>query len=404
MFAGNHLKNAAATGSAALLALLAAPLAWANKSVDMVGGPAVNQLNLHAPATKIAADIYDLHTGMLIVCTLIFIAVFGAMFYSVYAHRKSKGHKAEQFHESIAVEIAWTVIPTIIVILMAAFATKTVLAMKDTSNADITIKATGYQWKWGYDYLKGEGEGISFISNLSTPREQIDGTSPKGENYMLEVDNEVVVPVNKKVRVILTAQDVIHAWMIPSFGVKQDAVPGFIRDAHFKAEKIGKFRGQCAELCGKEHGFMPIVVNVVSDADYTKWVGEEKKKLAAKQDDPNKVWTEADLKARGEKVYAANCVACHQATGKGAPPAFPPLDGAKIVNGPKDNQIAILLNGRTGSAMASFKQLSDVELAAVMAYTRTTWGNKGEVPAVADVKAARAWDAAKMTALAAKQP
>ncbi len=404
MFAGNHLKNAAATGAAALLALLAAPLAWANKSVDMVGGPAVNQLNLHAPATKIAADIYDLHTGMLIVCTLIFIAVFGAMFYSVFAHRKSKGHKAEQFHESIAVEIAWTVIPTIIVILMAAFATKTVLAMKDTSNADITIKATGYQWKWGYDYLKGEGEGISFMSNMSTPRAQIDGTEPKGENYMLEVDNEVVVPVNKKVRVILTAQDVIHAWMIPSFGVKQDAVPGFIRDAHFKADRIGKFRGQCAELCGKEHGFMPIVVNVVSDADYTKWVGEEKKKLAAKQDDPNKVWTEADLKARGEKVYTANCVACHQATGKGTPPAFPPLDGAKIVNGPKDNQMAILLNGRTGSAMASFKQLSDVELAAVMTYTRTTWGNKGEVPAVADVKAARAWDAAKLTALAAKQP
>ncbi len=404
MFAGNHLKNAAAAGSAALLALLAAPLAWANKSVDMVGGPAVNQLNLHAPATKIAADIYDLHTGMLIVCTLIFIAVFGAMFYSVFAHRKSKGHKAEQFHESIGVEIAWTVIPTIIVILMAAFATKTVLAMKDTSNADITIKATGYQWKWGYDYLKGEGEGISFISNMSTPRAQIDGTEPKGENYMLEVDNEVVVPVNKKVRVILTAQDVIHAWMIPSFGVKQDAVPGFIRDAHFKADRIGKFRGQCAELCGKEHGFMPIVVNVVSDADYTKWVGEEKKKLAAKQDDPNKVWTEADLKARGEKVYAANCVACHQATGKGTPPAFPPLEGAKIVNGPKDNQIAILLNGRAGSAMAAFKQLSDVELAAVTAYTRTTWGNKGEVPTVADIKTARAWDAAKMTALAAKQP
>ncbi len=404
MFAGNHLKNAAATGSAALLALLAAPLAWANKSVDMVGGPAVNQLNLHAPATKIAADIYDLHTGMLIVCTLIFIAVFGAMFYSVFAHRKSKGHKAEQFHESIGVEIAWTVIPTIIVILMAAFATKTVLAMKDTSNADITIKATGYQWKWGYDYLKGEGEGISFISNMSTPRAQLDGTEPKGENYMLEVDNEVVVPVNKKVRVILTAQDVIHAWMIPSFGVKQDAVPGFIRDAHFKADRIGKFRGQCAELCGKEHGFMPIVVNVVSDADYTKWVGEEKKKLAAKQDDPNKVWTEADLKARGEKVYAANCVACHQATGKGTPPAFPPLEGAKIVNGPKDNQIAILLNGRAGSAMAAFKQLSDLELAAVTAYTRTTWGNKGEVPTVADIKTARAWDAAKMTALAAKQP
>ena len=415
MFAGNHVKHAVSRGAAgftlAATALLSAPSAFAQKLVDMEGGPAVNQLNLHAPASKIAADIYDLHTGMLVVCTLIFVAVFGAMFYSIYAHRKSKGHKAEQFHESIAVEIAWTVIPAIIVILMAAFATKTVLAMKDTSNADITIKATGYQWKWGYDYLKGEGEGISFISNLSTPRSQIDGLTTADRearaanvNYMLEVDNEVVVPVNKKIRVILTAQDVIHAWMIPSFGVKQDAVPGFIRDAHFTSLKIGKFRGQCAELCGKEHGFMPIVVNVVSDADYTKWVAEEKKKLAARQDDPNKVWTADELKVRGEKVYAANCVACHQATGKGTPPAFPPLEGAKMVNGPKDNQIAIMLNGRQGSVMAAFKQLSDVELAAVITYTRSAWGNQGEAPAVADIKAARAWDAAKMTTLAAKQP
>ncbi len=404
MFAGNHVKNAAAAGWMPALmsvaALLAAPFARAG---DMQGGPAVNQLNLHEPVTKIAADIYTLHTGMLVVCTLIFIAVFGAMFYSIYAHRKSKGHVAEQFHESIAVEIAWTVVPTLIVIAMAGFATKTVLAMKDTSNADITIKATGYQWKWGYDYLKGEGEGISFLSSLSTPKDQIDGSAPKGENYLLEVDNEVVVPVNKKIRIVLTAQDVIHAWMIPSFGVKQDAIPGFIRDTHFKAEKIGKFRGQCAELCGKEHGFMPIVVNVVSDADYAKWVDGEKKKLAAKQDDPNKQWSVDELKVRGEKVYAANCVACHQASGKGTPPAFPPLEGAKIVNGPKDNQLAVLIAGRQGSAMASFKQLSDVELAAVAVYTRTSWGNKGEAPTPADVKAARAWDAAKLTTLAAKQ-
>ncbi len=384
----------------ALTALLAASLAWAG---DMQGGPAVNQLNLQTPVTQVARDIYALHTGMLVVCTLIFIAVFGAMFYSIFAHRKSKGHVPATFHESVAVEIAWTVVPTIIVILMAAFATKTVLAMKDTSNADLTIKATGYQWKWGYDYLKGEGEGISFVSNLATPRDQIDGSAPKGENYMLEVDNEVVVPVNKKVRIITTAQDVIHAWMIPAFGVKQDAIPGFIRDTHFRAEKIGVYRGQCAELCGKEHGFMPIVVRVVSDADYTKWVDGEKKKLAAKMDDPNKQWTPDELKARGEKVYAANCVACHQATGKGTPPAFPPLEGAKIVNGPKDNQLAIMLNGRQGSAMASFKQLSDVEIAAVTAYTRASWGNKGEIPTPADVKAARAWDAAKMTQLAAKQ-
>ena len=412
MFAANHVKNMAIypLGALAIGAVALGSAGLALAAGDMPGGPAVHQLNLHAPVTKIAEDIYWLHTFMLVVCTVIFIAVFGAMFYSVYAHRKSKGHKAATFHESTAVEIAWTIIPMIIVIAMAAFATRTVLAMKDSSNADITIKATGYQWKWGYDYLKGEGEGISFISNLSTPREQIDGETEAAKqaragnlNYMLEVDNEVVVPVNKKIRVVLTAADVIHAWMIPSFGVKQDAVPGFIRDAHFKAEKIGTYRGQCAELCGKEHGFMPIVVRVVSDTDYTKWVEAEKKKLAAKQDDPNKQWTADELKVRGEKVYASNCVACHQATGKGNPPAFPPLEGSKVVNGPKENQIAILLNGRQGSAMASFKQLSDVEIAAVITYTRSAWGNTGEAPAVADIKAARAWDAAKMNQLAAKQ-
>jgi cytochrome c oxidase subunit 2 len=291
----------------------------------------------------------------------------------------------------------------VIVIVMAALATKTVLAMKDTSNADITIKATGYQWKWGYDYVKGEGEGISFYSSLSTPNDQIEGIAAKGANYMLEVDNEVVVPVGKKVRILTTANDVIHAWMIPAFGVKQDAIPGFIRDTWFKSEKVGVFRGQCAELCGKEHGFMPIVVNVKTDADYTRWVEEQKKLMAAKMDDPNKQWTPAELVARGEKVYAATCVACHQATGKGMPPAFPPLDGSKVVQGPKDNQIAVLINGRQGTAMASFKSLSDVELAAVIAYTRNSWSNKtSDVPMPADIKAAKAWDAAKLAQLSAK--
>ena len=370
---------------------------------DMPGGPALRQLNLTAPVTTIASQIYDLHIVMLAICAVIFVAVFGVMFYSVYAHRKSKGHKPATFHESTTVEIAWTVVPMIIVIVMAALATKTVLAMKDTSNADITIKATGYQWKWGYDYVKGEGEGISFYSSLSTPVDQIEGKAEKGINYMLEVDNEVVVPVGKKVRILTTAQDVIHAWMIPAFGVKQDAIPGFIRDTWFKADKVGVYRGQCAELCGKEHGFMPIVVNVKSDADYTKWVEEQKKLMAAKMDDPNKQWTKPELVARGEKVYAATCVACHQATGKGTPPAFPPLDGSKVVQGPKDNQVAVLINGRQGTAMASFKSLSDVELAAVIAYTRNSWGNKSDdVPMPADIKAAKAWDAAKLTQLAAK--
>ena len=400
MAVATRWKNSASTIAGAVLA--AAGQAFA-QTRDMVGGPAVNQLNLHAPASKIAADIYWLHSFMLVVCTLIFVAVFGAMFYSVYAHRKSKGHKAATFHESTTVEIAWTIIPMIIVILMAGFATKTVLAMKDTSNADITIKATGYQWKWGYDYLKGEGEGISFYSNMSTPRAQIEGVEKKGDNYLLEVDNEVVVPVGKKVRVLLTANDVIHAWMIPSFGVKQDAIPGFIRDAWFKAEKVGVYRGQCAELCGKEHGFMPIVVNVKSDVDYTRWVDEQKKLMASKMDDPNKQWTLAELIARGEKVYAAQCVACHQASGKGLPPAFPPLDGSKTVLGAKENQMAVLLSGRQGTAMVSFKGLTDVELAAVVTYTRNSWTNKvGDLVAPADIKAARAWDGPKLGQLSAK--
>ena len=370
---------------------------------DMEGGPALFQLNLTAPVTTIASQIYDLHLVMLAICAVIFCAVFGVMFYSVYAHRKSRGHKAADFHESTSVEIAWTIVPMIIVIVMAALATKTVIAMKDTSNADLTIKATGYQWKWGYDYIKGEGEGISFYSTMSTPREQIEGKAEKGINYMLEVDNEVVVPIGKKVRVLLTANDVIHAWMVPAFGVKQDAIPGFIRDTWFKADKVGVYRGQCAELCGKDHGFMPIVVNVKTEADYAKWVEEQKKLMASKMDDPNKVWDQAGLIARGEKVYAATCVACHQASGKGLPPASPPLDGAKAVLGPKDNQVAVVLAGRKGTAMAAFKSLSDVELAAVITYTRNSWTNKtGDFVSPAEIKAAKAWDDAKLSQLSAK--
>ena len=372
---------------------------------DMEGGPALFQLNLTAPVTAIASQIYDLHLVMLAICAVIFCAVFGVMFYSIYAHRKSRGHKAADFHESTSVEIAWTIVPMIIVIVMAALATKTVLAMKDTSNADLTIKATGYQWKWGYDYIKGEGEGISFYSTMSTPREQIEGTAEKGINYMLEVDNEVVVPVGKKVRVLLTADDVIHAWMVPAFGVKQDAIPGFIRDTWFKADKVGVYRGQCAELCGKEHGFMPIVVNVKTEADYAKWVEEQKKLMASKMDDPNKVWNQGELIARGEKVYAATCVACHQASGKGLPPAFPPLDGSKTALGPKDNQVAVVLGGRKGTTMVAFKSLSDVELAAVITYTRNSWTNKtGDFVSPADIKAAKAWDDTKLSQLSAKAP
>ena len=366
---------------------------------DMPGGPKVNQLNLSAPVTRIAEDQHWIHWFLIWVCLAIFVAVFGVMFYSVWKHRKSKGHAPAEFHESTTVEIAWTVVPFLIVVGMALPATRMVVEQKDTSNADVTVKATGYQWKWGYDYVKGDGEGISFLSTLSTPREQIedrnypDAKARREQNptYLMEVDNALVVPVNRKIRVVVTANDVIHSWMVPSFGVKQDAIPGFVRDTWFRAEKVGVFRGQCAELCGKDHAFMPIVVDVRSEADYRKWVDEKKKEMLAKAEDPTKEWQLADLQSRGEKVYAANCVACHQANGKGVQGAFPALDGSKIVLGTQGGHIDIVLKGKAGTAMASFKQLSDVELAAVLTYTRNAWGNKAEDNIVqpAEVLAAR---------------
>jgi cytochrome c oxidase subunit 2 len=373
--------------------LSAAMPSWA--VVDSPGGPAVLQMNFQPPVTQIAQQIYDLHHLMLIICLVIFLAVFGVMFYSILKHRKSLGHKSASFHESTGVEIAWTVVPFLIVIGMALPATKTVVAMKDTSNADLTIKVTGMQWKWGYDYLNGEGSGISFLSNLSTPHEQVvDSTKVKNDNYLIEVDNPMVVPVNKKVRIITTANDVIHSWGIPAFGVKQDAIPGFVRDTWFKAEKVGSYRGQCVELCGKDHAFMPIVVNVLSEADYKAWVDGKKKEMAAQADDPTKTWTIDELKQRGEKVYTANCAVCHQATGKGVPGAFPALDGDPVVNGPRAEQINVVLNGKvTGSMqMPAWKAvLSDTEIAAVITYTRNNWSNKAQENIVqpAEVLAAR---------------
>jgi len=352
---------------------------------------AAYQWNLPSPVTRVASEIYNLHLIMMGIILVIFIGVFGVMFYSIYAHRRSVGHKAEHFHENTTVEIIWTVIPLVILIAMAWPATKTLLEIKDTTTPDITIKATGYQWKWGYDYLRGEGEGISFLSNLATPQDQISGGTPKGDNYLREVDNPLVVPVGRKIRILATANDVIHAWMVPEFGVKQDAIPGFVRDTWFRAEKEGVFRGQCAELCGKDHGFMPIVVEVVSAEKYAAWVGEQKRKMAAVAEDPNKKWSLAELKARGEKIYATNCVACHQANGQGVKGAFPALDGSKLVNGPRGRHIEIVLNGKQGTAMAPFgKQLSDTEIAAVIAYERNAWSNRsGDVIQPSDIATAR---------------
>ena len=366
--------------------------AWAGMGLFLLAGlaQAEMKLNLQEPITELGQKVYDLHLLMTIVCGVIFVAVFGVMFWSVFVHRKSAGHKAATFHESTTVEILWTIVPVFILLGMAWPATKTILAMRDTSNPDITIKATGYQWKWGYDYLKGAGEGISFTSNLSTPQPQIRNEAAKGTDYLLEVDNELVVPVGKKVRILTTANDVIHAWWVPALAVKQDAIPGFIRDTWFRAEKTGTFRGQCAELCGKDHGYMPIVVKVVTEDEYTAWVDKKKAELAAAADDPNKMYTVEELSPRGAKVFAANCAACHQANGLGLPPAFPALDGSKVVLGSQDAQINLVMNGKSGTAMAAFKHLSDTDLAAVLTYTRNSWSNAtGEVIQPSDIKMAR---------------
>ena len=378
--------------------LLHGALAWAATAAftaahavnDLPGGPAVLELNLQPAATKVAAEQQWLHWMMLVICTVIFVAVFGVMFYSIIKHRKSVGHKPADFHESVAVEIAWTVVPFIIVILMALPATKVVVAQKDTSNADLTIKVTGYQWKWGYDYIKGEGEGISFISNLdAAQRLASDSGHPEAvDDYLLKVDNPLVVPVNKKIRIVTTANDVIHSFAVPAFGIKQDAIPGFVRDTWFRAEKTGDFYGQCSELCGKEHAYMPIQVRVLSAEDYAKWAQGKLKEAAAKADDPNKVWVLDDLLKRGEKVYASNCAACHQPNGKGGGPVMP-LDGSAIVqDADKGKQINVVLHGRNG--MPSWKALSDTEIAAVITYTKNHWSNKtGQIVQPAEIKTAR---------------
>ena len=377
------------------LALLFAAGAFAGYDVDIL-----------PPASAVAREIYDLHWAILYVCAAIFVVVFGAMFWSLFMHRRAMGAKAAQFHENTTVEILWTIVPFVILIGMAYPATRTILDMKDASNPDMSIKVTAFQWGWDYDYLN---DGVRFTSLLATPRNQIEDWDHKavarGPNYLLEVNNPVVVPVGKKIRLLITSNDVIHGWYVPQLGINQYGIPGFVKDAWFKAEKAGTYRGQCSQICGKEHGFMPIVVEVKSVEDYAAWVKDQKAKapapaaaeaapvqtaVAAPAEDPNKKWTLDELKAKGTEVYAANCVACHQATGKGVPPAFPALDGSKVVTGPKAAQIALELTGKPGTAMASFARLSDSELAAVITHTRNSWGNKtGEAIQPAEIKAAR---------------
>ncbi len=344
-------------------------------------------LNLPRGVTPISQEAYDLHMMILWICVAIGITVFGAMFISMLLHRKSRGAVAAQFHESTTIEIVWTVIPFIILAGMAIPATQALVKMEDTSNADITIKVTGFQWKWKYDYVD---DGIGFMSVLSTPRDQIENQATKDESYLLDVDKPMVIPVGKKVRLLVTANDVIHAWWVPEFGMKKDAIPGFVNEMWVKADQPGTYRGQCAELCGKDHGFMPIVVIAKAEDEYLAWMAEQKAAAAASADDPNKVWTKEELVAKGEQVYNASCAACHQANGEGLPGTFPALKGSAIATGPVDGHIEIVFNGKPGTAMSAFSgQLSDSEIAAVVSYERNAWGNSGDIVQPSQIKAKR---------------
>ncbi|MES1988538.1 MAG: cytochrome c oxidase subunit II [Pseudomonadota bacterium] len=366
--------------------------------------------NLQNPVTPIAHQIYDLHNLILLVCLLIFIVVFGFMFYALFKHRKANGQKPANFHQNLRLEIMWTLIPFLILIGIAIPTTKTVLAMKNVDHADMNIKVIGHQWAWEYEYL---GEGLHYMSNLSTPRDQIDNKMVKGAHYLLEVDRPLVVPTGKKVRILLTSTDVIHSWWLPQFGVKQDAIPGFIHEAWFKVESPGIYRGQCAELCGVGHGFMPIVVQALPPEQYDSWLKAQKINLAEAANASAKTYTLAELTTQGEKVYLSHCAVCHQANGLGIAGTFPPLvDGARFAAGPeitdplekrgfwkngrtvlgaKDQHLDILMRGISGTAMQAVgQQLSDVEVAAVISYERNSWGNHtGEIILPAEVAALR---------------
>ena len=350
------------------------------------------KLNLTEGVTSISQQAYDLHMLVLWIVTIVGIAVFAVIIYSLIYHRKSKGAVAAQFHESTTVEVIWTIVPLVVLVLIAIPATKTLLYIEDASNPDITIKVTGWQWKWQYEYLD---EGINFFSNLDAKsneaRQRNSGVDVRTvEHYLLDVDNPIVIPVGKKVRFLATANDVIHSWWVPALGMKRDAIPGYIHEFWTRVDEPGVYRGQCAELCGKDHGFMPIVVNAVSESEYQSWVKGQKLAMAEAEAGADKVWTKADLMKRGEQVYNASCAACHQANGAGIPGVFPGMINSKITIGPAADHIDIVVNGKAGTAMQAFgPQLNDADLAAVITYERNSWGNAASVVQPADVKAAR---------------
>lgn len=350
------------------------------------------QLDLRPGVTSFSQGAYGIHTLVMWICVVIGIIVFGAMIYSIIMHRKSRGAEAAKFDDNLTVEIVWTVVPFIILGFMAVPATKVLLDMEDVSNSDMSIKITAYQWKWHYDYNVGENaQDINFFSNLATPIEEIQNKATKNPNYLLQVDNKVVVPVNKKIRLLFTSNDVIHAWWVPAFGVKKDAIPGYINESWFKTDQVGTYRGQCAELCGTNHGFMPIVVEVKSEADYVAWVNGQKQQAVAAAESSNKTWTKDELMDHGKTVYATNCMACHQANGEGIPNVFPGLKDSAIALGDIAKHIDVVVNGVSGTAMQAFgPQLNDADLAALVTYERNAWGNDvGDMAQPADIKAAR---------------
>ncbi len=350
------------TGTAGAIAMMGASVTQADWGV-----------NLPTPVTPVGADILNLHNLIMLICAIIFVGVFSVMFYSLYAHRKSKGHVPAQFSHSTKLEIVWSTIPFLILVGMAIPSTITLIKMEDTSNAQLTVKITGYQWKWGYDYV---GEDVRFYSNLATPRAQIEGTQAKGEHYLLEVDKPLVLPTKTKIRFLVTANDVIHAWWIPEFGVKKDAIPGYINGVWTYIEKPGIYRGQCAELCGKDHGFMPIVVEAKSPEDFKSWLAGQKKQATAEVDAHKRQWAKADLMAKGEQVYKT-CATCHGSSGEGVPDLFPPISGSDVVKGPIQEHLDLVMNGRKDTRMQAFaQQLSDLEIAAVVTYQRNAFGNE----------------------------
>ncbi len=343
--------------------------------------------NLQPPATPLARDILQLHNLIFFICLGIFVLVFSFMFYSIFAHRKSRKHKAAAFHESTTIEIIWTIIPFLILVAMAIPSTATVLKMYDTKSADLVVKITGYQWKWQYEY---PDQDVSFFSTLATPRDQIENRATKGEHYLLEVDRPLVLPVGKKIRFLIAANDVIHSWWVPQFGVKTDAIPGFIREAWASIDQPGVYRGQCAELCGKDHGFMPIVVEALPEDKFDAWIKEQQAQIKLAAADTSKTWTKAELMARGEKLFAT-CAACHGPKGAGVPGLAPALAGSKVVTGPLNGHLNTVIKGRPGTAMQAFGlQLNDLDIAAVVTYERNALGNNtGDVIQPSQVKALR---------------